>query len=203
MSTLPCGRIATLVSATLAIWASRSTSAASWYTASPIMARGCGDASPMTRTARPCPPHDCLGVSPSRCWRRQALLLWGRGSQLRFPSGGAVELSHGGLGLHMLSAALRHVLERSANPYVFQAVHSAATAGANRANMRREKRPRSGAPSSGSCWPRTLQWTRYVADHLAEAEAEGGGPAHVTYRAGCPRRCSIFSLPINTRLSAS
>ena len=48
-----------------------------------------------TRTSRPCPPPDSLGVSPSRCWRRRALgrapSLWGRVPQLpRRRRGGTV-----------------------------------------------------------------------------------------------------------------
>ena len=47
--------------------------ACQWCTAFPPAAPGCRGASRKTRTPRPCPPPDSLGVSPSRCWVRRAL----------------------------------------------------------------------------------------------------------------------------------
>ena len=55
--------------------------------------------------------------------------------QLRAWGGGRV--AHCDLSLPTLSAACRHVSERSTKPYVFQAIHSAATDGAMRAAARR------------------------------------------------------------------
>lgn len=51
--------------------------------------------------------------------------------------GGAAELIHGGMDLHTLSRALRHVSVQSTAPYVFQSVHTSAIAGAMRAASRR------------------------------------------------------------------
>ena len=70
--------------------------------------------------------------------RSAALPHCGVGSH-SFRGGGAAELSHGGLGLPTLSAALRLVSERSTTPHVLQALHSAATDGAMRAAVRRSR----------------------------------------------------------------
>ena len=116
--------------------------ACQWCTAFPPAAPGCRGASRKTRTPRPCPPPDSLGVSPSRCWVRRALQCGFRGPQLPARRGRGPQLpprrrGETVAGLPTLSAALRHVSERSTTPYVLRAVHFAATAGAMRAAVRR------------------------------------------------------------------
>ena len=101
-----------------------------------------------------------------------------------FRRGGAAELAHGGLSLPTLSAALRHVSERSTRPYVFQSVHSAANAGAMRAAARRSLAGGLAAPGASAA---TREAGGRARGLVAPQRGAAPSPRHLTNRGLCGR----------------
>ena len=98
--------------------------------------------------------------------------------------GGAAELAHGALSLPALSAALRHVSERSTRPHVFQSVHSAANAGAMRAAARRSLAGGLAAPGASAATRGAGGRARGL---VAPQRGAAPSPRHLTNRGLCGR----------------